>query len=115
MAGRFEGLSDPQWTLLEPFIPELIYKFGRPRPDRRKLLNTILYVLITGCRWCDVPIGPQWAKRSTAHEYLGKWEEEGVLYRIKQGMLELAELNLLIDWSRGSVDGSFSPWQGRRR
>lgn len=21
----------------------------------------------------------------------------------------------MIDWSRGSVDGFFSPWQGRRR
>lgn len=109
MSGKFEGLSDIQWILLAPFLPELTYRFGRPRPDRRKLLNTILYVLITGCRWCDVPIGLQWAKRSTAHEYLGKWEQEGVLQRVKQGMLELAELNCLIDWQRGSVDGSFSP------
>jgi len=110
MSGKFEGLTDIQWMILMPLLPELLYKFGRPRPDRRKLLNTILYVLITGSRWCDIPTGPQWAKRSTAHEYLGKWEQEGVMYRIKQGMLEVAELNGLIDWKKGSVDGSFSPW-----
>ena len=77
MPGRFEGLTDEQWKMIDPLIPEEPYVFGRPHPDRRKLLNTILYVLITGCRWCDVPIGSQWAKRSTAHKYLGKWLIEG--------------------------------------
>jgi transposase len=114
MAGRFEGVTEDQWKVLNLLIPEEPYIFGRPHPDRRKLLNTILYVLITGCRWCDVPIGPQWGKRSTAHKYLGIWEANGVLRRLKQSLLEIAELESLIDWSRGSVDGSFSPWKGRR-
>lgn len=110
MSGKFEGLTHTQWMILMPLLPELPYKFGRPRPDRRKLLNTILYVLISGCRWCDVPIGPQWAKRSTAHEYLGKWQQEGVMHRLKRGMLEVTELGHCIEWKTGSVDGSFSPW-----
>ncbi|MCP5508284.1 MAG: hypothetical protein H7A37_08320 [Chlamydiales bacterium] len=32
---------------------------GRPNPDLRKVLNTILYVEITGCRWCGVSVGQQ--------------------------------------------------------
>jgi transposase len=27
----------------------------RPRADDRMVLNGILYVLTTGCRWCDMP------------------------------------------------------------
>lgn len=50
---------------------------GRPNPDLRKVLNTILYVQITGCRWCDVPVGDRWAKRSTAHEWLGILQKDG--------------------------------------
>lgn len=115
MAGRFEGLTDEQWNMIDPLIPEEPYVFGRPHPNRRKLLNTILYVLITGCRWCDVPIGTQWAKRSTAHKYLGIWQIEGKWHRLKCALLEIAELQSLIDWSRGSVDGSFSPWKRGRR
>lgn len=109
MSGRFEGLSDFQWEILSPCIPELKYTFGRPRPNSRYLMNTILYVLITGCRWCDVPIGAEWGKRSTAHEYLSKWSQDKTLWRLQQAMLEIAELVGMIDWTRGSVDGSFSP------
>lgn len=109
MAGRFEGLSNIQWEMISPFVPELKYTFGRPRPKPRYILNTILYVLITGCRWCDVPVGPQWAKRSTAHEYLKKWHEDGSFDRLRRAMLEIAEFVGAIDWSGGAVDGSFSP------
>ena len=28
---------------------------GRPRADDRRTLNSILYVLTTGCRWMDMP------------------------------------------------------------
>ena len=115
MQRRFEGLDDRQWNVLEPLIPNPPYTFGRPHPDRRRIVNTIIYVLITGCRWCDVPIGPQWGKRSTAHKYLGLWQEDGTWNNIKQTLLEIADLHFAIDWSRGSVDGAFSPWKGRGR
>lgn len=114
MCGKFDGITDEQWGKLSLVVPELPYVFGRPHPDRRKLLNTMLYVLITGCRWCDVPTGEIWAKRSTAHKYLGLWSKEGVLTKIKDSLLEDAELRGLISWGRGSIDGSFSPWEGRR-
>jgi len=31
-------------------------KTGRPRADDRMVLNGILYVLVTGCRWMDMPV-----------------------------------------------------------
>jgi transposase len=115
MPGAFTGVTDSQWEVLSQVVRPIPYKFGRGRPDVKKLLNTILYVLITGCRWCDVPVGSQWGKRSTAHKYLGIWSEEGTLDKLRRTLLELAELSSLIDWSKGSIDGSFSPWERRRR
>ena len=82
---------------------------GQPRADRRKVLNSILYILITGCRWCDLPKGTQWGARSTSHRWFEKWKENGTLERIKQGMLSIAQLNEMIDWESSSLDGSFSP------
>jgi transposase len=70
-----------------------------PHTPFRQIVNTLLYVLITGCRWCDLPRGPQWASKSAAHRWLQRWQAE------ERGM---------IHWQYGAVDGSFSPWQGGR-
>lgn len=115
MPGTFRGLTDMQWELIKPLIPRRICKVGRPPPDFRKILNTILYVNITGCRWCDIPIGPDWAKRSTAHDWLGILMERNALDRIRHAILCMADLAKLIDWEKGAVDGSFSPWERRGR
>jgi hypothetical protein len=71
MAGRFEGLSDLEWKLFEDLLPQSPEKRGRgmPHVPFRKVLNTQLYVLITGCRWCDIPRGAQWASKSSAHRW----------------------------------------------
>ncbi len=117
MAGRFEGLSDVQWKFFEELIPGKVCKVGRSLAPGRAILNTILFVLFTGCRWCDVPRRDGFAKRTTAHDRLGEWSRNGVMAKIKQRLLELAQLNGVINWERGSIDGSFSPGQGwwRRR
>ena len=71
MAGRFEGLSDLEWKLFEAVMTEEGEKRGRGMPHApfRCILNTLMYVLITGCRWCDVPKGENWASKSSAHRW----------------------------------------------
>ena len=68
MAGRFEGLSDLEWKLFEDVFPETPKKRGRGMPPVpfRYVLNSLLYILITGCRWCDLPQGKIWASKSSA-------------------------------------------------
>lgn len=116
MPGRFEGLSDIEWELFKNFLPCEPQKRGRgmPHVPFRYVLNTLLYILITGCRWCDIPIGEQWASKSSAHRWLKRWQENGTLEKIQSGVLAIAENQGLINWNYGAVDGSFSPWQGRR-
>ena len=50
-----------------------------PHAPFRHVVNTLLYVLITGCRWCDVPKGEIWASKSAAHRWLMRWETDGTL------------------------------------
>ena len=68
MAGRFEGLSDLEWKLFEDIFPPKPEKRGRGMPPVpfRYVLNSLLYILITGCRWCDLPQGKIWASKSSA-------------------------------------------------
>jgi len=43
-------LTDEQWAILEPFIPQPSTG-GRPAEiERREIVNAILYVLRSGCR-----------------------------------------------------------------
>ena len=117
MPGRFEGLSDTQWAVLEKCFPPLPVKRGRGMPpvSRRHALNTILYVAITGCRWCDVPKGKPFASKSSAHRWLKRWQSDGTFEQIKRKLIEMAEGCGKIDWTAACVDGSFSPRQGRRK
>ena len=117
MAGRFEGVSDLEWHLFEDVFPPAPPKRGRGMPHApfRKLLNTLLYVLLTGCRWCDVPRGSQWASKSATHRWLQRWQADGTLAARQARILGIAEERGMIHWEYGAVDGAFSPWQGRGR
>jgi transposase len=43
---------------------------GMPSVPFRYVLNSLLYLLITGCRWCDLPRGRIWASKSAVHRWL---------------------------------------------
>jgi transposase len=116
MAGRFEGLSDLEWHLFADLFPPEPTHRGRGMPPApfRKVVNTWLYVLLTGCRWCDLPRGPQWASKSAAHRWLQRWQVDGTLAAMQARLLGLAEEHGMMHWQDGAVDGSFSPWHRRR-
>ena len=117
MSGRFEGLSDEAWSVFEGLLPAPPLRRGRGMPHApfRCVLNSILYVLITGCRWCDLPDRADvFASKSSSHRWLMRWQDDGTLSKIERGMVAMADLCGQIDWSRSVVDGSFSLWQGRR-
>jgi transposase len=112
MAGRFEGLTDIQWEVLEAFMPKEEVSVGKPHTPWRKVCNTILWILISGGRWIDVPIGQQGGSKSASHRGLGIWQEEGTLNKILSSLLEIAELEGRLDWDRLSADGFFSAGKG---
>lgn len=116
MKGKFEGLTDTQWGLIEPLLPKEPAKRGKGSPHApwRQVCNTILWVLITGARWCDVPKGRAWGSRAGAHRWLGRWQKSGVLDEVLQALLEIAELSGLLNWERLAADGFFSQGQRRR-
>lgn len=115
MAGTFEGLTDWEWPLLAELCPSPPTKRGRGMPPTpfRTVVNTVLDVLITGCRWCDLPRGAPWASKSAAHRWLQRWQDEGTLAAMPARLLGIAEAHGMIPWQDGAVDGSFAPWPRR--
>ena len=117
MIGRFDGLTDVQWQIIENQLPKEPEKRGRgyPHAPWRPVCNTILWVLITGSRWCDVPRGEQWGSRPSAYRWLGRWQADGTLDKILTALLETADLAGMLDWERLAGDGFFSQRKGWRR
>lgn len=67
-------LTDAQWALLHPLIPKP-NKRGRPRTDRRRIINAVLYVIKGGIQWRMLPVHfPPW---KTVYDVFRKWAVEG--------------------------------------
>jgi transposase len=71
---KFRELSDYGWGVIRPLLPPRS-RVGRPRADNRVVLNGILYVLTTGCRWMDMPL--EYGSYRTARRRLKRWQDEG--------------------------------------
>src|SRR5438876_10426907 len=61
---------------------------GRPRIGHRIVLEIIWFVLVSGCRWQDVPLQMGCSGR-TAHRRLRLWEELGIWDRLHADLLRL--------------------------
>jgi putative transposase len=73
-------LTDAQWEVLAPLLPEA-KPGGRPRSvNLREVVNGMLYLLRTGCPWGHLPhdLPPP----STVWTYFRAWRDEGLLEQV---------------------------------
>jgi transposase len=99
-------LSEKQWSFIGPLLPRPSHT-GRPRADDRRTIEGILYVLITGCRWQDLP--HEYGAPTTVWRRLRRWGEEGVWEHIWRAALAALDLQGKLDWTQAFLDGSFAP------
>jgi transposase len=97
-------LTDEQWLLVEPFIPEKKARTGRPPKDRRLMLDGTFWVLGTGAPWRDLPdrFGP-W---QTVYDHFWKWRKNGIFTTVVEALQIKLDENGLIDWELWCVDGA---------
>ena len=118
MAKHFTHLSDSQWETIKELVnwtPPL--QRGVARADFRKIWNSILFVLTTGCRWADIPNdSSRYCSKSTAHRWLVILKKAHVFDRVLSGLLQAGISEKKIDLNQVAIDGSFSPrawWRQR--
>jgi putative transposase len=73
-------LTDAEWQVLAPLIPQP-KPGGRPAVhDRRELVDAMLYWLRTGCAWRLLPHDfPPWR---TVYHYWRSWRQQGLWERV---------------------------------
>jgi transposase len=77
-SSRYDScLTDGQWSQIQPLLPARNPRHGgRPlKYDRRLILDTILYVLRTGCAWRLVP--HDLAPWDAAYRWFRAWSADG--------------------------------------
>jgi transposase len=84
--GYDTSLTDGEWAVIEPLLPVRNPRHGgRPlKYDRRLILNTILYVLRTGCAWRHVP--HDLAPWDAAYRWFAAWSADGTWARVHQAL-----------------------------
>jgi putative transposase len=72
-------LTDAQWDIIRPLIP--VNHVGRPRVhDLREVLNSILYLIRSGCQWDMLP--HDLLPKSTVYDYFAQWRDDGTWQNI---------------------------------
>lgn len=78
MTSRRYELSDFEWSIIEPLLPDK--SRGVPRVDDRRVLNGIYWRLRTGSPWADIP--ERYGPATTCYNRFVRWRKAGVWDRL---------------------------------
>ena len=81
---RRHELSDEEWAIIEPLLPNK--PRGVPRVDDRRVINGILWRFRTGAPWRDVP--ERYGPRTTLYNRFVRWRAAGVWDRLLAAVLQ---------------------------
>ena len=102
-------LTDTQWFLISDLFPDrtMTSNGGRPPCSNRDCFEGILFVLITGIRWKDLP--NYYPSKSVCHERFKQWSDAGLFQVAWQRLLELKQSLKQLDLQTVIGDGTFVP------
>lgn len=98
-------LSQAQYDWLAAKLPAPVAKTKAIIPNN-ELLNGVLFVLKTGCRWQDVPASVCTHGYASCWRRLNFWRKKGALKLVWQHILVLLDQQGVLDLSIGNLDGS---------
>ncbi len=101
-------LNQTQYDWLAHKLPEPVIKTKHVTPNN-ELLNSILFVLKTGCRWMDIPSSVCSHNYSSCWRQLNYWRKCGRLKLVWQCVLVLLDRQGTLDLSLGNLDGDSEP------
>lgn len=102
-------VTDREWEFIERHLSRLADhsgKKGRPNAPDRQLFEGILWVLVTGSRWRDLPKKIYPAK-SSCHRRFQEWNRDGSWAKVQRAILFRLKHMGRINADEAFVDGSF--------
>ena len=83
------SLTDEEWQILEPLLPQILPQKKRTRPSdwtKREILDGILYQLKNGCNWEDLP--KDLPPYSTVYWHYKQWRAVGAIEQLMSALHE---------------------------
>lgn len=84
MTRRRYELTDQEWSIIEPLLPNK--PRGVPRVDDRRVLNGILWRFRTGSPWAEIP--ERYGPPTTCYNRFVRWRRAGVWDRLLRAVSE---------------------------
>jgi transposase len=98
-------LTNEQWDLIEPLLPQPPVSGGRGRPllDRRKVLNGILWKLRYGLSWRQLP--SRYGSSEACFAYYNRWKRNNLIDGIISALIKDVETRGKFDINKGLKGG----------
>jgi transposase len=100
---RRHELKEEEWTAVADLLPKA-KGTGRPARPARDMLNGMMWILMTGAPWRDLP--ERYGPWETVYRRFREWDRGGVLDRILKRLQWRLDEEGYIDWSELYIDGS---------
>jgi transposase len=106
-------LTDDQWLQIEPILtskkacPERSRRGGRPRSNDRQVVNGIVWVLLNGTQWADLP--PSLGSYTTCWRRYSEWSKTSTWEKIWLILYQTMDQKQRLEWSLALWQGSFVP------
>jgi len=97
---RYE-LTDAQFALLEPYLPQS-GSVGHPWSDHRRVLNGLFWKLRAGAPWRDIP--DRYGPWQTMYDRYVFWRRNGRWDHMLQALQIELDAAGKIDWNQFNVD-----------
>lgn len=101
-------LTDAEWAKMEPHLPEVerqTGRRGRPFKPAREVMEAVLWVLVTGARWKDLP--KQYPPYQTCHRRFLRWCCDGTLARMLRAVAEDLRQRGVLKMDEAFIDATF--------
>jgi len=84
-------LSDAQWKAVKSILPlSPSPRRGRPRANPREVFETILFVLMSGIPWGQLPDGCP--PKSTVYDYFRFWSRSKAFEKLMRTYLKIEQM-----------------------
>ena len=98
-------LTIKQFQLLAPHLITRPRATGRPKANLKDIVDGVLYVLSTGCRWNDLPHDFA-VSDSTCYRYFQSWSKSGKLKKVFEFLKLEANRRNYLHWRNAYLDAS---------
>ena len=107
-------ITDKQWSKLSRYIERQNFnKGGRPRSEERKLLDGIIWVMLSGSSWSEMP--REFGSHVTAWRRFQQLEKKRVWEKIWINLIKSLDKKQSVECVTAFLSGNFVPTKGKNR